>query len=111
MMEWTPGLAEALLGLLSLVLATGMAYLRKKGYISQAEGDKTWEVVNAQREIITKVLREKYPEKVDKANEYVDFLHKAWKDSKVNPPEYDDYVKQVAKVIRELDLEDEEEGG
>jgi hypothetical protein len=78
--------------------------MRYKKILAEEQGDKILEFANSQFAIVKAVFGEKkeYAEKLKIADELMVKMNKAWNDSKVRTPEFNEYFSELMNIVAEF---------
>jgi len=104
LIEITAELIAACLGLLTMLLSILFAKAEDDKKLSYEQGDRMLEIAHSTYALVKALLEHKkeYAERLAEAEVLLNLVDKAWNDSKVRTPEFDELFEALMKVLKEL---------
>lgn len=102
--EITAELIASCFGLLSVLLGIFFAKAQDDKKLSYEQGDRMLKIAHSTYALVKALLEHKkeYAEKLAEAEVLLNLVDKAWNDSKVRTPEFDELFEALMKVLKEL---------
>lgn len=97
----TPELLAAALSLFGVIMTGLFAWMKDKNKLSEEQGDRLLSFAKASWESVKLafVNKPEFKEKIILGDEIMNGMEKAWNDSKVRTPEFDEYFQAMMKLI------------
>lgn len=104
LIEITAELIASCFGLLSVLLGIFFAKAQDDKKLSNEQGDRMLRIAFATYALAKAALdgKKEYAEKLAEAEVLLNLVNKAWNDSKVRTPEFDELFEALMKVLKEL---------
>lgn len=102
--EITPELLTAIVSLLGILLTGAFAYMRDQKILADDQGDKILAFAGMTFATVKVAFEDKpeYADELEKGEKLLDKMTKAWNDSKVRTPEFNEYFEELMGVVAEL---------